>query len=404
MSPLRFTACCGLVVFGACCLACGGVKPPEKIEHTPTSPIVPPAATAPPPLPGAPPPVPAFVPDALPARVPDPGKDPSPDLAADEPNPAFAPAQEAVRAGRAYQATKRADVAKVRVRLDAAKKKAEQQAAVPAPSRPALAITEAVAIQGTDDKPVPAYYRAEAIGRDPSFELTATTFVDIVDDGKATNTACHVLIKTSGKYKGKEVWIRLDDLPLEASEKVREHIKKLAAFDAARKAREEAIALAATEVKAAELAAGWEEALLGKAGDLLKGAEATLLATPATLREVRAVAKARAEIRAKEEAILEAARKAEEEYDADGLVLLRKSVKAYTTSFGGEIIGTVVNRRGRSLSYAQVTFGLYNASGDKVGTVFANITQLEPGERWSFKAVTFKEGWTSYRIAGLVGR
>ena len=61
--------------------------------------------------------------------------------------------------------------------------------------------------------------------------------------------------------------------------------------------------------------------------------------------EAEAAHKAEEERQRKAEANAEAASKAEEEYDADGLVLLRKTVR----SSNGEITGTVVNRRSSKL-------------------------------------------------------
>lgn len=94
----------------------------------------------------------------------------------------------------------------------------------------------------------------------------------------------------------------------------------------------------------------------------------------------------------------EARRIAEEEYDADGLVLLLKTVHAVS----GEITGEVVNRRGRKLIYAQITFALYDESGARVGTALDNISDLEAGGRWKFKAVAFDRG-TKYKFSELTG-
>lgn len=123
--------------------------------------------------------------------------------------------------------------------------------------------------------------------------------------------------------------------------------------------------------------------------------------------QARAEAKAKREAqrRAEEErtAEAEAARKAEEEYDADGLVLLRKTLKARRGQFGGKITGTVVNRRARKLSYAQIEFNLYDESGAQVGTAFDNISGLEPGGRWNFKATTFGTDFAKYKFSELWG-
>ena len=83
---------------------------------------------------------------------------------------------------------------------------------------------------------------------------------------------------------------------------------------------------------------------------------------------------------------VEAARKAKEEYDENGLVLLWKTVKWTRGQFGVTVTGTVVNRRGHALHYAQITFRLFDDSGAQVGTAIANINGLESGDRWNFKA------------------
>jgi len=99
----------------------------------------------------------------------------------------------------------------------------------------------------------------------------------------------------------------------------------------------------------------------------------------------------------------EAARRAEEEYDARGLVLLLKTVQGKRGEFGGEITGTVVNRRGVTLSYAQITFILYDGSGAQVGTALANINDLESGGRWNFTATTFGTDFVHYKFSELSG-
>lgn len=73
------------------------------------------------------------------------------------------------------------------------------------------------------------------------------------------------------------------------------------------------------------------------------------------------------------EAAAEAERKAEEEHDANGLVLLRKSVKGTSNKFDIEITGRVVNRHVKKLSYAQILFNLYEKIDAQIGTALANI-------------------------------
>ena len=114
--------------------------------------------------------------------------------------------------------------------------------------------------------------------------------------------------------------------------------------------------------------------------------------------EAQAVAAKKAE-----EEKAEAARKVEEEYDAGGLILLRKTVKGEKTEVGIEITGTVVNRRTNKLGYAQITFNVYDKSGAQVGSALANINGLEPGGKWNFKAVAFSTNADTCKFSDLSG-
>ena len=105
----------------------------------------------------------------------------------------------------------------------------------------------------------------------------------------------------------------------------------------------------------------------------------------------------------KKKEVGKAACDSDEEHDSDGLVLLKKSVNGKQTQFGIEITGTVVNRRTRKLSYAQITFNVYDKSGAQVGSALANINGLEPGGRWNFKAVGLEEKGATYKFSELSG-
>jgi hypothetical protein len=98
-----------------------------------------------------------------------------------------------------------------------------------------------------------------------------------------------------------------------------------------------------------------------------------------------------------------AASKTDDEIDVDGLVLVRKSTQGTRGEFSGEITGTVINRRDYQLSYAQISFNLYDASGAQVGSAIANINHLEPGGRWNFKASTFGTDFVKYKFSELSG-
>ena len=68
------------------------------------------------------------------------------------------------------------------------------------------------------------------------------------------------------------------------------------------------------------------------------------------------------------------------------------------------INGTIRNNTSRTCSYLQVTFNLYDAAGNQVGTAFDNITNLEAGGTWRFKAMGINDdSITSYRLAEIEG-
>jgi hypothetical protein len=54
--------------------------------------------------------------------------------------------------------------------------------------------------------------------------------------------------------------------------------------------------------------------------------------------------------------------------------------------FGTTVTGTVRNNCGKDFSYVQVTFKLFDRSGNVVGTALANQNDLKAGETWKFKA------------------
>jgi hypothetical protein len=99
----------------------------------------------------------------------------------------------------------------------------------------------------------------------------------------------------------------------------------------------------------------------------------------------------------------EAARRAEEEYEVNGLVLLRKTEKGVYGDFSGQITGTVVNHRDHKLGFVEIRYNLYDGSGAQVGSASDHIIDLEPGGRWNFKAVTLNNRWKSYKCVKLSG-
>lgn len=75
-------------------------------------------------------------------------------------------------------------------------------------------------------------------------------------------------------------------------------------------------------------------------------------------------------------------------------------------SFGSSIhiTGQVKNNSDKVLDYAQITFSLYDANGNVVGTAMDNIVNLGGGEIWSFDALGITSGEAeSYKMTELSG-
>jgi hypothetical protein len=93
----------------------------------------------------------------------------------------------------------------------------------------------------------------------------------------------------------------------------------------------------------------------------------------------------------------------EDEYSVDGLVLLQKTLKVDRAEHGREIVGMVVNRRNKALSYAQISFNLYDEAGAQVGSAAARVDHLDAGGQWNFKALAREDNWKSFKVAELTG-
>jgi hypothetical protein len=91
-----------------------------------------------------------------------------------------------------------------------------------------------------------------------------------------------------------------------------------------------------------------------------------------------------------------------DEIDCDGLVYIRSSEKSKSGPPGTEILGTVINKRSTTLTYAQITFNLYDKSGAQIGTAMANINGLEPNGKWNFRAYSPTGAETS-KFSTLIG-
>lgn len=65
---------------------------------------------------------------------------------------------------------------------------------------------------------------------------------------------------------------------------------------------------------------------------------------------------------------------------------LQGEVTVTSDSFSTYYEGIIVNNRNRDYAYVQVTFTLYDADGNQLGTALDNINDLKANGTWKFKA------------------
>ena len=133
-----------------------------------------------------------------------------------------------------------------------------------------------------------------------------------------------------------------------------------------------------------------------------KEIKAEQLAKQQQLRREKAEAERKR--KAEDQAAAEAARKEREEWESNGLILLRLTLKGAVGEYGNaKITGTIINRTGRTLNYAQITFNLYDKSGAQVGSAVANVNGLESNGRWKFEAIALTDDFATYKPSEMTG-
>lgn len=67
--------------------------------------------------------------------------------------------------------------------------------------------------------------------------------------------------------------------------------------------------------------------------------------------------------------------------------------------------GVVVNNKDRAFSYAQITFTLYDADGNQLGTAIDNISDLKAHGTWKFKALALcdKDDIAEWELSEITG-
>lgn len=90
-------------------------------------------------------------------------------------------------------------------------------------------------------------------------------------------------------------------------------------------------------------------------------------------------------------------------YDKSTGILIEDGVTAETDSIGILYIrGTAINKSDQDYSYVQLSWGIYDSSGAKVGDGLANISGLKSEQSWRFKAIAAGvENPDSYDISNI---
>ena len=87
------------------------------------------------------------------------------------------------------------------------------------------------------------------------------------------------------------------------------------------------------------------------------------------------------------------------------LELVDNSVTEESDGYSLTLTGTVRNNRATDYAYAQITFNLYDADGNQIGTAMDNINNLKAGGTWKFEAMAFDspDSIASYELAEITG-
>lgn len=67
------------------------------------------------------------------------------------------------------------------------------------------------------------------------------------------------------------------------------------------------------------------------------------------------------------------------------------------------VVGTVKNTGAKTYGYVQVSINLYDDSGKQVGSMLANVNNLEPGVSWDFEAVVLEDNATTFKVMDVTG-
>ena len=75
-----------------------------------------------------------------------------------------------------------------------------------------------------------------------------------------------------------------------------------------------------------------------------------------------------------------------------------------TNEYGNQIIvGVIKNNTSVDKDYIQVSFTLYDADGNNIGTAWANTNNLKAGGTWKFEAMILEDGMATFELDEVTG-
>ena len=85
--------------------------------------------------------------------------------------------------------------------------------------------------------------------------------------------------------------------------------------------------------------------------------------------------------------------------DAAAAKVAISGIKTTRDDFAGYITGYATNNNAATLSYVMVSFSLFDARGDQVGTAMDATSNLAAGARWRFKAMVTNQSAKKFKLA-----
>ena len=90
-------------------------------------------------------------------------------------------------------------------------------------------------------------------------------------------------------------------------------------------------------------------------------------------------------------------KKSEEQYE-----FTEKPTLVYE-DYTNKIVGIIKNNSGSDKGYIQISFTLYDADGNNIGTALANTNNLKDGGTWKFEAIALENDVKSFELDEVSG-